>query len=71
MYAWLWRRLPGGRRARAAQLCAAAAVVVVVCFGWVFPAVSTLLDSNGATVGSAPHPGDRADPVMTPAGEAS
>lgn len=71
MYAWLWRRLPGGRRARTAQACVLVALVVLVCFVWVFPAVSTVLDRNGATVGSAPYPDDRTHPVMTPAGEAS
>lgn len=54
MYAWLWRHLPGGRRARLAQLVAAAVLLLIVCFVWVFPAISTLSDRQGATVGSAP-----------------
>jgi hypothetical protein len=66
VYAWLWRHLPGGPRARAAQLCVAVALVVLVCFVWVFPAVEALLTRNGATVGSAPQPIDRgATPMAT------
>ena len=64
MYAWLWRHLPGGRRARTAQVCAAVGLVVLVCFAWAFPAVSTLLERNGATVGSAPHEIDRREPPV-------
>ncbi len=64
MYAWLWRHLPGGRRVRTAQCCLLVAVVVLACFVWVFPAVSTLLDRNGATVGSAPSVTDRRERPM-------
>lgn len=64
MYAWLWRHLPGGRRARAAQACLLVALVVLVCFLWLFPAVSTLLDRNGATVRSAPSVIDRREPPV-------
>lgn len=64
MYAWLWRHLPGGRRARTAQACLLVAAVVLVCFVWVFPAVSTVLDRNGATVDSAPHLNDRREPPV-------
>ena len=64
MYAWLWRHLPGGRRARTVQACLAVLVVVLVCFVWVFPALSTLLDRNGATVGSAPRLIDRREPLV-------
>jgi len=64
VYAWLWRHLPGGRRARMAQVGLAVVLVVLVCFVWVFPAVSTLLDRNGATVGSAPDLIDRREPPV-------
>lgn len=37
MYAWLWRRLPGGRAAKAIQCAVLAGVVIVILFAWVFP----------------------------------
>ncbi len=37
MYRALWRRLPGPLAARVAFALVALALVVVACFGWVFP----------------------------------
>ncbi|NHA69354.1 hypothetical protein [Phycicoccus flavus] len=51
MYAALWRALPGPRWARAVQCLVLAALVVVVLFQWVFPAVAPLLPFNDNTVG--------------------
>lgn len=64
MYAWLWRHLPGGRRARTAQVGLAVLLVVLACFVWVFPAVSALLDREGATVGSASYLIERREPPV-------
>lgn len=51
MYAALWRLLPGPRLARLAALVVLAAVVVAVCFHWVFPWVAPLMPFNDNTVG--------------------
>lgn len=51
MYAALWRSLPGPGWARAVQCLVLVAVVVAVCFTWVFPAVSPLLPFTESTVG--------------------
>lgn len=37
MYAALWRRLPGGRAARALQCALLGVLVFVILFAWVFP----------------------------------
>ena len=50
MYAALWRRLRGGTPAKIAQLVLLAALVVTICFVWVFPAVNPLLPYNQVTV---------------------
>lgn len=50
MYAALWRRLPGGRLAKAAQCAALAATVVVVLFVVVFPALAPRLPWENITV---------------------
>jgi len=39
MYGWMWRRLPGPLPVRLLLVLALAAVVVAVCFGWLFPIV--------------------------------
>ena len=50
MYGWLWRILPGPRWARVGILVALAAVVVTVCFVWVFPAIAPFMPFNDITV---------------------
>ena len=51
MYGWLWRHLPGPAWVRVVLLVIAALAVLVVCFGWVFPAVAPLMPFNSTTVG--------------------
>lgn len=51
MYAALWRALPGPTWARVLQCLALAALVVVVCFGWVFPWLEPLVPFADVTVG--------------------
>ncbi|NUR79896.1 MAG: hypothetical protein HOQ21_05560 [Dermatophilaceae bacterium] len=62
MYAAIWRRLPGGLLTKAISALALAAAVVVVLFGWVFPAVSPHLPFEDVTV-QAPSTGT---PSTTP-----
>lgn len=50
MYAALWRALPGPVLVRILILVALAALVVAVCFRWVFPWVADLLPLNDAPV---------------------
>lgn len=50
MYGWLWRHLPGPAVVRIGILVVAAAVVVAVCFLWVFPAIAPLMPFNDITV---------------------
>lgn len=54
MYGWLWRNLPGPVPARLVQVVVLAAAVVVVCFGWLFPAVAPYLPFNQLTVEETP-----------------
>ncbi len=55
MYAALWRLLPGPTWARALVCVALLAVVVVVCFTWVFPALAPVMPFNDVSVtGSGP-----------------
>lgn len=51
MYAALWRVLPGPAWLRALIVVLLVAIVVVVCFAWVFPAVAPLMPFNDVTVG--------------------
>jgi len=51
MYAALWRVLPGPAWCKVIELVVLAAIVVVVCFTWVFPAVEPHLPGSGQTVG--------------------
>lgn len=46
MYAALWRALPGPRPVKAGLALGLLAVVVVICFAWVFPAIAPLLPIN-------------------------
>lgn len=50
MYAALWRRLPGGRWAKAAQCLVLAVVAVAVLFQWVFPAAAPHLPGGQVTI---------------------
>jgi hypothetical protein len=51
MYAALWRHLPGPRWAKVLQVLVLFALVVLVLFTWVFPAVAPLVPVNDGTVG--------------------
>lgn len=51
MYGWLWRHLPGPAAVRVLQLVLLAALVLVVCFQWVYPAVAPYMPFNDTTVG--------------------
>jgi len=53
MYGALWRSLPGPAWVRAVLCLGLALLVVVVLFGWVFPAVSPALPFTDNTVGAA------------------
>jgi CHASE2 domain-containing sensor protein len=53
MYAWLFRHLPGPLWARILLAVLLLAAVVVVLFGWVFPAVAPHLPLDDGTVGAA------------------
>ncbi len=50
MYGWIWSHLPGPIWARAIIAVLALAIVVLVLFEWVFPAVSALLPFQEQTV---------------------
>ena len=50
MYAALWRRLPGRTLLKTLQLLLLAAAVVVLLFGWVFPAVAPHLPFEDVTL---------------------
>lgn len=51
MYSSLWRVLPGNGLAKAIQALLLFAVVVYVCFQWVFPAIAPIVPFNENTVG--------------------
>lgn len=51
MYAWIWRKLPFGRRGKLVVSVALIAVAVVLLWFVVFPLVEPLLDGSQATVG--------------------
>ena len=50
MYSMLWLARPGPRWLRVGILLALAAVVVAVCFTWVFPAIAPYVPLNDITV---------------------
>lgn len=50
MYAALWRRLPGPGSLRVAICLALFALVVAVCFTWLFPWIAAQLPVNDPTV---------------------
>lgn len=51
MDAWLWRELPGPLWARVLLAMTAAAVALVLCFTWVYPAIAPMMPFNSQTVG--------------------
>jgi len=53
VYAALWRALPGPAWVRAGLCVVLVVLVVVVCFQWVFPAVSEHLPFTDNTVAAA------------------
>lgn len=53
MYGWLFRRLPGPLWVRVLLTVVLLAALVVVLFGWVFPAVAPYLPFNDGLVGAA------------------
>ena len=56
MYAWLFRHLPGPLWVRIAIVVLLLAALVVVLFGWVFPAIAPYLPLNDGMVGAALSP---------------
>lgn len=61
IYAWIWRQLPGDRRAKVMLVTLLLAWLLLACFLWLFPAISDVLASNGSTVGAPTSP-----PVLRP-----
>lgn len=53
MYAWLFRHLPGPLWARILQSVLLIAAVIVLLFGWVFPALAPHLPLDDGTVAAA------------------
>jgi hypothetical protein len=51
MYAWIWRRLPGGTRSKALVATALVLAVVALLLFVVFPWVEPQLPFNQVTVG--------------------
>jgi hypothetical protein len=51
MYAWIWRRLPGGSGSKAALAIVLALAVVALLLFVVFPGVEPRLPFNASTVG--------------------
>lgn len=51
MYGWIWRTLPGGRLAKLVGCLVLFALVVLLLFSVVFPAVEPLLPFGDVTVG--------------------
>lgn len=48
MYGWLWRHLPGPAAARALAMAVLAAVVLLACARWGFPALAEALTPEPA-----------------------
>lgn len=51
MYAALWRALPGPTWVKTVQMALLVALVVAVCFTWVFPWLEPLVPFSDVTVG--------------------
>ncbi len=54
MYGWIWRSLPGPFLVRLLLALVLLGAVVVLLFGWIFPAVAPHLPFNDSTVGAGP-----------------
>ena len=52
MYGWLFRHLPGPLWARILLTVVLLAAVIVVLFGWVFPAIAPFLPFDDGLVGA-------------------
>lgn len=50
MYGWIWRKLPGGTPAKAAQCVLIAVAIVAILFLVVFPWLTTRLPIDQVTV---------------------
>ncbi|HAM22447.1 MAG TPA: hypothetical protein DCQ04_09260, partial [Actinobacteria bacterium] len=50
MYGWIWRKLPGGNAAKAAQIIGILVVVIALLFLWVFPWITSHLPIDQVTV---------------------
>ena len=59
MYGWIWRTLPGGRPAKALGALVLFALVVLLLFFVVFPAIEPLLPFSDVTVESQGRVGVR------------
>jgi membrane protein YdbS with pleckstrin-like domain len=58
MYGALWRLMPGPWPVKLLISLVAVALVVVVCFLWLFPAIAPYMPFNGSSVQSGlPLPG--------------
>lgn len=66
MYGWIWRTLPGGRLGKTAGALLLFALVVLLLFFVVFPAIEPLLPFSDVTVESEAAPLDPVlhDPVL-------
>lgn len=62
MYGWLFRHLPGPLWARILLTVVLLAALIVVLFGWVFPAIAPSLPFNDGLVGAQQPGGDGAAP---------
>jgi hypothetical protein len=56
MYAWIWRKLPGGVAGKITGSAVLIAAAVLVLFLWVFPWAGPKLPFNHVTVDGQPTP---------------
>ncbi|WP_199849772.1 hypothetical protein [Blastococcus sp. Marseille-P5729] len=50
MYSWIWRKLPGGTGAKAAQALVLFLLVVALLFFVIFPLIEPYMPYNNVTV---------------------
>jgi hypothetical protein len=50
LYAALWRALPGPKAIKALTVLVMLAVVIVICFAWLFPSVEQFLPFTNNTI---------------------
>lgn len=60
MYGWMFRHLPGPLWVRVLITLLSLAAIIVVLFGWVFPAIAPYMPFNDGLVGSPQHGGSTA-----------